>query len=55
MDVQLHPRRARGPAQAATERSGGTQGGRGMALAGVILSWAWLAVVIIVVTSQSGS
>ena len=35
------------------KRSGGTQGGRGMALAGVILSWAWLALVIILVSSHS--
>ena len=37
------------------KRSGGTQGGRGMAQAGVILSWAWLAIVVIVIASQRGS
>ena len=34
------------------KRSGGTQGGRGLALVGVILRWAWLAIVIIIVSSK---
>jgi Domain of unknown function (DUF4190) len=36
-------------------RSGGRQGGRGMALAGVILGWAWLGLLVILLASHSNS
>jgi hypothetical protein len=37
------------------KRSGGQQGGRGLALAGVTLGWVWLGIVIILVAVNSGS
>jgi heme/copper-type cytochrome/quinol oxidase subunit 2 len=36
-------------------RSGGRQGGRGLALAGVTLGWVWLGIVIILVAVNAGS
>ena len=37
------------------KRSGGRQGGRGLALAGVTLGWVWLGIVIILVAVNAGS
>jgi uncharacterized protein DUF4190 len=36
-------------------QSDGRQGGRGLALTGVVLGWVWLGIVIIIVASNSGS
>jgi uncharacterized protein DUF4190 len=36
-------------------RSGGREGGHGLALAGVILGWIWLAIIIGLVAANSGS
>jgi hypothetical protein len=37
------------------KRSGGREGGRGLALAGVTLGWVWLGIVIVLVAANAGA
>lgn len=48
-------------AKSQIDRSGGTQGGRGMAIAGIVLGWVWFGLIaayimfVVVVVATSGN